>query len=573
MREIQSPKFIESLEKSNLIEANILNGLISRFGKDHSGLLLDIVDKGLIRRNIVGEMWARSLGVTFVEPLSIDITCTEQQRIPLEMARRLKAIALYELHGYLTIAMEDPTNIKLIESLERYLQLRVSAVFALPDDITHAIDLHYQANMSFDEALKSLEAFTQGEKLLEKDGQALLDLVNSSSVVEMSNQVLYSAFKQRASDIHIESHKKHGMVRLRVDGHLRDLVELPKPVLQALLVRMKFLSELDISDTRLPQDGRFTLEIASFSQNFRVSTCPGIHGEKAVIRILGQAGKKGLPSFEELYFSKPNMKRFRNTISRPNGIFIVTGPTGSGKTTTLYSALDYLNDRNRNIMTIENPVEYQLPRVNHFEVRHDIGLDFSRILRSALRQDPDIILVGEIRDFETAKIATEAALTGHMVLTTLHTNTAAQAILRLLEIGVEPSMVAPSLNGVMSQRLVSRICEHCKEAYTPKKDILHQYFLDDSILDLPFYRGVGCPACHQTGFSGRVAVHEIVEISDEIREMISNHRPLHEIQKASERVGYRSLREDALKKALLGITTLDEVERVTIPEYIRIQNN
>ncbi|MDQ8202284.1 GspE/PulE family protein [Pelagicoccus sp. SDUM812003] len=567
MREIDSPKFIELVEASKLIEPSTLNALVNRFNKDHSGLLLEVVEKGYLKRNFAGELWARALGVTFVDPLSIEITCKDSDRIPIEMARRLKAIGLYKFDGYMTIAMEDPTNHKLIESLERYLQCRVSPVFAHPEDISHAIDLHYQTNISFDDALKTLEAFTAGEAMAKKDSAELLEMVKSSSMVELSNHVLYSAFRQRASDIHIEAHKNHGIIRLRVDGHLRDLIELPKEIHQALLVRIKFLSELDISDTRLPQDGRFSINIASFSQNFRVSTCPGLHGEKAVIRILGQAGKKGLPSFDELYFSKPNMKRFRNVVAKPNGIFIVTGPTGSGKTTTLYSALDYLNDRNRNIMTIENPVEYQLPGVNHFEVKHGIGLNFASILRAALRQDPDIILVGEIRDHETAKIATEAALTGHMVLTTLHTNNATQAILRLVEIGVDPYMVAPAINGVMSQRLVSKICDHCKEAYQPKPEVLEQYFLEDTIRKHAFFRGKGCTSCHQTGFSGRIAVHEIVEVSEEMREMITNRAPLHELQAAANRVGFRSLREDALKKALLGLTTLDEVERVTVPEY------
>lgn len=455
-----------------------------------------------------------------------------------------------------------------MESLERFLQKRVSPVFGHADDISHAIEITYQSNISFDEALKTLEAYTKGKSIAAEQRDTLLELVENNALIELANHIIYNAFKQRASDIHIEAHKDHGKVRFRVDGHLRDVVELPKQAHTALMVRMKFVSELNIADTRLPQDGRFTVEVGTFSQNFRISTCPGLHGEKAVIRLLGQAGKKGLPNFDELLFAKSNMKCFRTAITKPNGIFIVTGPTGSGKTTTLYSALDYLNDRDRNIMTIENPVEYQLPGVNHFEVRHNIDLDFNTILRSALRQDPDVILVGEIRDLETAKIATEAALTGHLVLTTLHTNSATQAILRLVEMGVDPYMVAPSLNGVLSQRLVGQVCESCKESYQPKPELLRKYFKADSIdPQIPFYRGRGCKQCAHTGFKGRLGVHEIIEISEHMRELISTRAPFTEIQREAKRLGLKSLREDGLKKALIGLTTLEEIERVTVPEY------
>ncbi len=567
MREIKSDKFVEYLEETGRIDSKTMVALNSKFKQDHGGMLLEVIDKGYVRREQAGELWARSIGSTYVDPLSINITVPEETRIPLEMAKRINAIGLYEFDGYVTMAMEDPTNLQLIESLERYLQTRVSPVFSLPDDIGGAINIHYQADVSFDDALKELEGFTGGDDISKTDSEVLVNLIESNALIDMTNQVFYSAFKQRASDIHIESHKEEGIVRFRVDGHLRELVRLPKKLQQALMVRIKFMCQMDISDTRLPQDGRFTMNIGSFEQNFRISTCPGLHGEKCVIRLLGQAGAKGVPNFDQMLFAQSNLKRFRNSVAQPNGVFIVTGPTGSGKTTTLYSALDYLNDAERNIMTIEDPVEFQLPGINHFEVKHKIGLDFQRILRAALRQDPDVILVGEIRDAETAKIATEAALTGHLVLTTLHTNNAIQAVTRLIEIGVDPYMVAPSLNGVMSQRLVGKICDHCKESYTPPREVLERYFKKDTISDIVLYRGAGCESCHMSGIKGRVAVHEVVEISEEMRELISQNSALHEIHSAAKRVGYMSLREDGLKKALLGFTTIDEVERITVAEY------
>ncbi|MBC2607386.1 GspE/PulE family protein [Pelagicoccus albus] len=568
MREIRCDKFVELLTESKKLDEKTLSSLTSKFKQDHSGMLFEIIEKGFMRKDPVGELWARANNTTYVDPLSIKISYPEEERIPLEMAKKIQAISLYEFDGYVTMAMSDPTNRNLIESLERFLQKRVSPVYGHPEDISHAIEITYQSNISFDEALKTLEAYTSGQTQAAEGRDTLLELVKNNALVELANHVIYNAFKQRASDIHMEAHKDHAKIRFRVDGHLRDIVEIPVKAHTALMVRMKFISELDISETRMPQDGRFSVEVGTFSQNFRISTCPALHGEKAVIRLLGQAGKKGLPNFDELLFAKSNMKSFRTAVSKPNGVFIVTGPTGSGKTTTLYSALDYLNDRDKNLMTIENPVEYQLPGINHFEVRHNINLDFSAILRSALRQDPDIILVGEIRDLETAKIATEAALTGHMVLTTLHTNSATQAILRLVEMGVDPYMVAPALNGVMSQRLVGRICDSCKESYFPKRELLEQYFTKETIdPTIPFYRGTGCKHCHHTGFKGRVGVHEIVEVSERMRELISSSQPVSAIHAEAKRLGLKSLREDGLKKALLGLTTLEEVERVTVPEY------
>ncbi len=568
MVETKSDKFIELLTESGEVEATLLGSLVSRNKDNHGAILTELIDKGIMKRDAAGELWATAIGYTYVNPLNIAIPPGADFEIPQEMAKRINAIALYEFDGHITMAMEDPTNQPLIDSLEKYLLKKVSPAFAIPEDITQAIELHYKSDTSFDAALRELEAFTLGEANVAGEKDALLRLVESNALVEMTNQIFVAAFRQKASDIHIEAHKGYGTVRLRVDGHLRDLVSLPEQLHRALIVRIKFISELDIADTRLPQDGRFNLEIGTYSQDFRLSTLPGLHGEKAVIRLLGQAGSKGLPNFDELMFARSNLLRFRHAVAKPNGVFIVTGPTGSGKTTTLYSALDYLNDRDRNIMTIEDPVEYQLPGVNHFEVKHKIELDFNRVLRAALRQDPDVILVGEVRDAETAKIAVEAALTGHMVLTTLHTNNAIQAITRLIEMGVDPYMLAPALNGVMSQRLVGKICESCKESYQPKEDILLKYFEKDSIPGMPtFYRGKGCPHCHKTGFAGRLGVHEIVEVSEELRDLIGKRAPLNDMQRTANELGFVSLRADALKKAMLGLTTLEEVERITVPEY------
>lgn len=568
MREIRSDKFVELLDKAQVLDVHTLHSLQDRHQRDHSGLLEEILDKGYCDRELIGELWAQSLGVAFVNPMSITINCEETKNIPIDMAKRILAIGLYQIDDCITMAMNDPTNRQLVESLERLLQFRVSPVYAHADDIEHAIEQHYHADLSFDEALRQLEAYTEGMRQTEDDRTALSKLVEANALIEITNRILHAAFKQRASDIHIEPFKEYSRIRLRVDGKLRELTTVPKDIHKALIVRIKFISELDIAETRLPQDGRFNIQFGSFEHNFRVSTCPALHGEKAVLRLLGQAGKKGIPTLDELSFSVSNLARIRSSLSLPNGIFICTGPTGSGKTTTLYSAIDFLNDSYRNIMTIENPVEYQLTGVNHFEVRHGIGLNFARVMRAALRQDPDILLVGEIRDEETALIATEAALTGHLVLTSLHTKNAAQAVLRLVEMGIEPHLVAPALNAVMSQRLVGHICEHCKEAYHPPREVLERYFLPDSIDEtIPFYRSRGCSKCFKSGYQGRIAVHEIIEVSENMRDYIVSGAPAHQIQSEARRIGFSSLREDALSKAILGLTTLEEVERLTNAEY------
>ncbi|MGA3006921.1 MAG: GspE/PulE family protein, partial [Opitutaceae bacterium] len=300
---------------------------------------------------------------------------------------------------------------------------------------------------------------------------------------------------------------------------------------------------------------------------FRFSSIPSQFGEKIVVRILAGTGKKSMLTLEKMMVSQSILQAFRGVIQNPNGIIFVTGPTGSGKTTTLYSALHEINDPSVNISTIEDPIEIQLAGVTQSQVNAHIDLKFPVLLRSLLRQDPDIILVGEIRDLETAKIATEAALTGHLVFATLHTNTAPQAIVRLQEIGVEPYMVAPSIIAVLAQRLAARICENCKEAYYPSRDVLSKYFLDEGLEDVPFYRGHGCARCRWTGYHGRIAFHELVIITEEIRTLITENRSAQDITRAAAKVGYKPLRYDGLKKVLLGLTTIDEIEQNTSFEW------
>jgi type IV pilus assembly protein PilB len=336
---------------------------------------------------------------------------------------------------------------------------------------------------------------------------------------------------------------------------------------RAIIARIKILCSLNIAETRIPQDGRFSMKFGYCTANFLVSTIPSQHGEKSVVRILAMSGNRTVMSLEKMMMSQSVLTPFRRLIQNPNGILFVTGPTGSGKTTTLYAALNEINTPDRNISTIEDPIEIQVEGLTQTQVNAQIDLRFSTVLRSLMRQDPDIILIGEIRDLETAKIATEAALTGHIVFATLHTNSAAQAIVRLLEIGVASYMVAPTIIGVLAQRLAARICESCKEPYYPSRELLLRFFKDEGLTEVPFYRGRGCRSCRGTGYNGRIAIHELVIITEEIRTLITSGASVQQITAAANKVGFKPLRYDGLKKVLLGLTTIEEVEANTSFEW------
>jgi len=392
------------------------------------------------------------------------------------------------------------------------------------------------------------------------------ELVQSQAFTELFNSILLTAFRRRASDIHFESGAAECRVRVRVDGDMAKVLDLPRAVHEAMIVRIKVLCGLDVAQNRLPQDGAFEINFGGRRPAFRASTMPGLYGEKGVLRLLGSLSDQAIPRLSGLGFADSTRQALRRAILSPNGILLVCGPTGSGKTTTLYGCLNEINRPDLNVVTIEDPVEYRLPGANQHQVNAPIGLTFAGILRGILRQDPDVILVGEIRDAETARIATEAALTGHLVMTSLHTNNSLQAVTRLLELGVEAHLVAPTLMGVLSQRLVRRLCSACKEAYLPSADELATYFHNPDAEAVTLFRAHGCPACHGTGYHGRVGVHEILEVSEPLRELIMAHASPTCIAREARRTGYRSMRYDALKKVLLGWTSLDEVERNTLPE-------
>jgi type II secretory ATPase GspE/PulE/Tfp pilus assembly ATPase PilB-like protein len=562
----KSKSFVERLgQLPHFDQRGELAGLIERHGETPQ-LVQAVIDEKLVPKDDACRYWADAMNLAYVDPFASVITDEAIDKIPLEVAKKVKAIGLYALDSVLTVAMATPADTDLVRRISQIAQMPVSAVFALPREIEDAIAIHYSNEKGLEESLSELERSSLFDKP-EIAGEKLAALAENNALVQILDEVIYFAMRERATDIHIEAQETVCRVRFRVDGNLREILTYSRKLHRALISRIKILCNLNIAETRFPQDGRFSMAVGSQMVNFRVSTLASAYGEKAVIRILALSGKKTMITLDRMMMSQAVLQPFKRLIQNPNGIIFVTGPTGSGKTTTLYAALQEINSPALNISTIEDPIEIQLAGVNQSQVNANIDLKFSTVLRALLRQDPDAILIGEIRDLETAKIATEAALTGHIVFATLHTNSAPQAIVRLIEIGVEPYMVAPSVIGVLAQRLAARICEGCKEAYYPSRDILLKYFQEEGLTEVPFFRGRGCPACRHTGYKGRIAFHELVLITEEIRTLISEGRSVQEISRAAAKVGYRPLRYDGLRKVLLGLTTIEEIDQNTSFEW------
>jgi type IV pilus assembly protein PilB len=543
-----------------------VSSLAARHG-DNVSLVQAIVDEKYLPKDDACRLWADTMNVAYVDPFASVITDEAIERIPVEVARKVKAIGLYVLNGVLTVATINPDEPELLRRLGQIAQMPVSPVFALPREIEDAIAVHYCTERGLEESLGELERSSLFDKP-EIAGDKLAALAENNALVQILDEILYFAIRERATDIHIEAQETQSRIRFRIDGNLREILTYSRKLHRALISRIKIISNLNIAESRFPQDGRFSMPVGSQMANFRVSSIPSAYGEKIVVRILAMTGKKSMITLSKMMMSQTILQPFKRLIQNPNGIVFVTGPTGSGKTTTLYSALHEINTPDMNISTIEDPIEIQLSGVTQSQVNANIDLKFATILRALMRQDPDVILIGEIRDLETAKIAMEAALTGHIVFATLHTNTAPQAIVRLLEIGVEPYMVAPSVIGVLAQRLAARICESCKESYYPPRETLRKYFQEEGLTDdVQFYRGRGCAACRHTGYKGRVAFHELVLITEEVRTLISEGRSVQEISRAAAKVGYKPLRYDGLKKVLLGLTTIEEIEQNTSFEW------
>jgi len=482
--------------------------------------------------------------------------------IPHALAVRHKCVAVERRGNRLVVALADPLNVVAIDDIRLITGLEVDPAVATEDDIAQVLARSYQVTDSLIErALRESVpdyALETGDE--DPSVEQLRALVEEAPVVKLVNLIIDEAVKQGASDIHIEPHRAGIWVRFRVDGVLRDVMNPPKNLKAALVSRIKIMADMDIAERRRPQDGRIHLVSEGRTIDLRVSTLPTMFGEKVVMRILDQS--HAMIGLSRLGFHSDTLAQWERAISKPHGMLLVTGPTGSGKTTTLYATLTKLNTLDRNIITIEDPVEYQLTRINQVQVNPKAGLTFASGLRSILRQDPDIVMVGEIRDRETAEIAVQAALTGHLVLSTLHTNDAAGAITRLVDMGVEPFLISSSVIAVLAQRLARAICARCKVAYAPPPDALGRLGADRIDADVVFYRGQGCEYCRGTGYRGRIGIFELMPLSDAIRELVVKRASAAEIKAQALREGMRTLRDDGLEKVLTGVSTIDEILRV-----------
>ncbi|MEM7626852.1 MAG: ATPase, T2SS/T4P/T4SS family [Planctomycetota bacterium] len=527
-----------------------------------------LVEMGFVTQDQVMEALAEACGVPFVR---LHPKLADPKAVALlerDFIEKQGALPLFLVEGKLTVAMPEPTNVFLIEEIERLTGHTVQVVATTAADITATFGAMLPDGNVFviDDMMDDV-----GEtdlSVVEKQITDLSDLEGSASespVIKLVNYIVYAAVKDGASDIHVEPDDGKLRVRYRVDGRLYEKLSPPYSMLPAVVSRIKIMAGLDISERRVPQDGGITIVIDKRQIDLRVSTCPGKFGEKVVIRIIDT--RNAMTSLEKLGFSYEMLENFRATIRQPNGVFLVTGPTGSGKSTTLYASLNEINDESVNISTVEDPVEYNLPGVNQFQTNDKAGFTFAGALRSLLRQDPDIIMLGEIRDQETARIATQAALTGHMVLSTLHTNDAPSAITRLYNVGVEPYLVAASIRGVQAQRLVRRICKHCKEPVEMTHAIertLEQLAGPDQAPIDTVYHGAGCTKCRDTGYAGRLGIYELMIPDDECLDLVSRGAGLQELRRHVEAGdGYTTLRQDGLDKVRAGLTTLEELFKAT----------
>jgi type IV pilus assembly protein PilB len=599
-----SAKLGEILVRENILTPQQLREALD-YQREHGGRLgFNLVKLGLVSDDMVTAVLSRQYGVPSVNLDLFDVDASVIRLIPREVADKYSVLPLSRVGATLTLAMVDPTNVFAMDDIKFMTGLNIEPVVVSEAGVQEAIEQYYGgtreielasmveatlagangngngnghnafamttdavslAQLDFDEeAGRDVEVIDEDDEI---DVSSLARMSEDAPVVRLVNVLLVDALQRGASDIHIEPYEKEMRIRLRIDGVLYDVMHPPLRLRDALISRIKIMSKLDISEKRLPQDGRIKIKLRAEGRSreldFRVSTLPTLFGEKVVMRLLDK--EKLMLDMTKLGFEPESLVKFKRNISRPYGMVLVTGPTGSGKTNTLYSALQSLNTTETNITTAEDPVEFNLMGINQVQMKEQIGLNFAAALRSFLRQDPNIVLVGEIRDFETAEIAIKAALTGHLVLSTLHTNDAPSTISRLMNMGIEPFLVATSVNLIQAQRLIRRVCTECKEILpTPAEALVEIGFTPDEARDLKVYKGKGCSKCNNTGYKGRVGLYEVMEITDDIRELILIGASALELRKRAVESGMLTLRQSGLMKIRNGVTTLEEVVRETV---------
>ncbi len=567
-------------EETNLLfgESLVSKGLLTRRGliealneqREHGGRLGEVLLrlKKLSEEDITHAL-ADYLSMDYVRLDDISKIDMETARIlPENISKRFCLIPIGEKDNHIIVAMADPLNVIAIDTIALKMKRQIKVVISSPVEIRHAIETIYHGSDVEEQQLRDIVEIEIGgqDDTLEAEGEAENEAeATKPPVIRFVDLLLSQAVKSRASDVHIEPQERSMIIRMRIDGVLRDMVPPARKMQAAVLTRIKILSEMNIAERRLPQDGRFKMKTSGRDIDVRVSSIPTIYGEKIVLRILDTSSASH--DIADLGFEPKLLEEFKTILAQPHGIIIVTGPTGSGKSTTLYSALNYLKDPTRNITTVEDPVEYRLAGINQIQIKHEINLDFAKCLRAILRQDPDIILVGEIRDKETVEIAIKASLTGHLVLSTFHTNDAPSAISRLMYMGIEPFLLGSSLNLVIAQRLVRKICEHCKEPVTLSEEVLRRLQIDlNQNKGAVFYHGKGCNLCGNTGCMGRLPIFEFLVMDNDMRDKLVNRAAESEVRALSRQKGYGGLLSSGVSKMLQGLTTAEEVLRVTFTE-------
>jgi general secretion pathway protein E len=519
-----------------------------------------------ITAEALGFALAAQQGLDFLKSIPDDAANAELlELIPIAFAKEYKIFPMNRVDGRLTVAVANPSDTRPLNDLASLTGACVEATVATPEEILRAINRSYERQAGqTEEFIEDIEGGS-GTLAAGFEPADLLDTSDEAPIIRFVNSLITQAYKQRASDIHIEPFERELIARYRIDGILYEVLRPPHRAQASIISRIKIMANLNIAEKRLPQDGRFRVRIAGKDVDVRVSTLPTAFGERVVMRLLDKASN--VLTLEEIGMDPTMLRLINNMITKSHGIFLVTGPTGSGKTTTLYASLTRLNSREKNIITVEDPIEYQLPGVGQIQVNPKIDLTFAAGLRSILRQDPDIIMVGEIRDGETAEIAVQSALTGHMVFSTLHTNDAASALTRLVEMGIEPFLAASSIVGIMAQRLVRQICPHCKESYRPTPEMLREMGLAGSVPEgVEFYRGAGCSQCMDIGYRGRTGIYELMTVDEQVRDLLLQNKDSASIKSAAVKKGMKTLRDAGLALALAGETSIEEILRVTQEE-------
>ncbi len=560
----------ELLVKENLLTTEQLRKAREEINDRGGRLGAQITKLGFLQENELSDFVARQYSVPSIDLDEFEVDPAVIQLIPEEVALKHGVMPVNRAGSTLVVATGDPSNIFAIDDIKFLTGYNVEVVVASEEQIKRAIDRYYDQSSSIDDVMADFDD-TDMEVVNDDDEVDVGELARESEdapVVKLVNLVLTDAIKKDASDIHIEPYEKQFRVRYRIDGVLYEVMKPPLKLKNAITSRVKIMSELDIAERRLPQDGRIKLKLGRGKEmDYRVSVLPTLFGEKTVLRLLDKSNLQ--LDMTKLGFEEEQLEVFKDAIHQPFGMVLVTGPTGSGKTTTLYSALSELNKISENISTAEDPVEFNLEGINQVQMHDDIGLNFAAALRSFLRQDPDIIMVGEIRDFETAEIAVKAALTGHMVLSTLHTNDAPSTVNRLLNMGIEPFLVSSSVNAIVAQRLARRICTECTE---PDPEVAVEALVaagmsEDEAKGVTPQRGRGCRACSETGYKGRIALYEVMRLGEEIKEFVLNGASATELKREAIRLGMVTLRRSVLNKLAEGTTTLSEVVRVSAADF------